>query len=168
MLNNLSNYARAICRNDEDAKDLVQDTIINAYNNFDKLRDEKSFLSFLFTIASRLHRKNQKRAFFIRKNKDTILGYIQTQNDNNNKHDINVLYKLLSKLPDKQKEAIILFEINGFSINEIRKIQGGTISGVKSRLRRARERLKALLANDINIIENRIEEITTMNENINY
>ncbi len=154
MLNNLSNYARAICRNDEDAKDLVQDTIINAYNNFNKLKDEQAFLSYLFTIASRLHRKNRKRAVFIRNNRQTILSYIATNHINNEKYDVKVLYKLLSELPDKQKEAIILFEINGFSINEIRKIQGGTISGVKSRLRRAREGLKALLVNDINIINN--------------
>lgn len=43
------------------------------------------------------------------------------------------------------KETVILFEISGLSLEEIKKIQGGTISGVKSRLKRGRETLEILM-----------------------
>jgi len=49
------------------------------------------------------------------------------------------------KLPDKQREAIVLFELSGFSIEEIRELQGGTISGVKMRLKRGRNQLRLWL-----------------------
>jgi DNA-directed RNA polymerase specialized sigma24 family protein len=39
----------------------------------------------------------------------------------------------------------VLFELSGFSIEEIREIQGGSISGVKTRLVRGREALRSML-----------------------
>jgi RNA polymerase sigma-70 factor (ECF subfamily) len=51
----------------------------------------------------------------------------------------------LGKLPDKQKEAIILFEISGFKIAEIAEMQGATESAVKSQLKRGREKLTNIL-----------------------
>jgi len=51
----------------------------------------------------------------------------------------------LERLPIREREAIVLFEITGLSIKEIQEIQGGTLSGVKSRMARARNRLKGML-----------------------
>ena len=59
------------------------------------------------------------------------------------------LYAALDKLPAAQKEAVILFEISGFSIKEIAEIQGSTESGVKSRLKRGREALAKLMNDHI-------------------
>ena len=44
-----------------------------------------------------------------------------------------------------QKESIVLFEITGFSNEEIVEIQDDSVSSVKQRLRRGRERLKQIL-----------------------
>lgn len=60
-------------------------------------------------------------------------------------HDVTLLNELLSKLPDKQREAIVLFELSGFSIEEIRDLQGGSLSGVKMRLSRGRDQLRLWL-----------------------
>ncbi len=59
--------------------------------------------------------------------------------------DVEVLNSLLAKLPSKQRESIVLFELSGFSFDEIRQLQGGTLSGVKSRLKRGREQLRIWL-----------------------
>jgi RNA polymerase sigma-70 factor (ECF subfamily) len=56
-----------------------------------------------------------------------------------------VLDRALARLPEKQREAVILFEISGFSLAEIREIQGGSLSGVKSRIVRGRDNLANLL-----------------------
>jgi DNA-directed RNA polymerase specialized sigma24 family protein len=50
--------------------------------------------------------------------------------------------KALSALPEKQREAVVLFEIEGFSIEEVAKMQNAKISAVKSRLARGRARLR--------------------------
>jgi RNA polymerase sigma-70 factor (ECF subfamily) len=56
-----------------------------------------------------------------------------------------VLYSALNKLKEKYREAIVLFEISGFTLDEIRDVQGGTLSGVKSRLKRGREMLEKIM-----------------------
>lgn len=141
---NLSRFCNAIAGTREDAKDLASETIAEAYNRFDKLRDKKAFVSFLFSIASRINRRTKhkmSRFTGIAEGQDWKVS--ETSADT--KLDIKILYEALAKLPLKQKESIILFEISGFSIEEIKDIQGGTLSGVKSRLKRGREKLKELL-----------------------
>ncbi|MCO5252167.1 MAG: RNA polymerase sigma factor [Candidatus Kapabacteria bacterium] len=142
----LSGFARAITRNAENARDLVSDTVLAAYENFDKIKNKEAFSSYIFTIAVRLHRKRKSKM----KNFEE-LDDMATDNLINHdpmpdiSHDIKVLYDTLDKLPEKMKEAIILYEISGFTIEEIKEIQGGTISGVKSRLKRGREKLSELM-----------------------
>ncbi|MBK9423268.1 MAG: hypothetical protein IPN54_03875 [Bacteroidetes bacterium] len=62
------------------------------------------------------------------------------------------LYQLMEQLPVQQKEALIMYEISGVTMEEIAKIQGGTLSGVKSRIARARQKLIELMENDSNSI----------------
>ena len=59
--------------------------------------------------------------------------------------DIQLLYDALARLPQNQRESVILFEISGLSLEEIKKIQGGSLSGVKSRIARGRRKLATLL-----------------------
>ena len=48
-------------------------------------------------------------------------------------------------LPPLQREALVLFEYEGLSLNEIAEITGADVGAVKGRLYRARERLKSVL-----------------------
>ena len=59
--------------------------------------------------------------------------------------DVHFLFAALAQLPEAQREAIILFEISGFSIKEIMEIQRAGESAVKQRLKRGRERLEEIL-----------------------
>ncbi|MBI3259065.1 MAG: RNA polymerase sigma factor [Ignavibacteriae bacterium] len=59
--------------------------------------------------------------------------------------DVQFLYKALDKLPQAQREAVMMAEIMGFSHKEIQKIQGGTVTGVKVRIFRAKRQLAKIL-----------------------
>jgi DNA-directed RNA polymerase specialized sigma24 family protein len=59
--------------------------------------------------------------------------------------DTQILYDALQRLPHKQREAFVLFEISGFSLQEIQEMQGDSLSAVKMRLVRARETLRTML-----------------------
>ena len=59
--------------------------------------------------------------------------------------DVTILYEALDKLPAPQKEAIIMAEIMGYSHKEIQKVQGGTVTGVKVRIFRAKRQLAKIL-----------------------
>ena len=55
------------------------------------------------------------------------------------------MYRALDKLPAKQSEAIILFEISGFSMKEIAAMQKRSEGAVKTTISRGRKKLKDLL-----------------------
>jgi RNA polymerase sigma-70 factor, ECF subfamily len=57
-----------------------------------------------------------------------------------------VVRKAIGELPPLQREALILFEYEELSLAEIAEIAGVDIGTVKSRLYRARQRLRILLA----------------------
>jgi RNA polymerase sigma-70 factor (ECF subfamily) len=57
-----------------------------------------------------------------------------------------VIGQMVGQLPDLQREAMILFEYEGFQLNEIARIVNADVGVVKSRLHRARGRLKRSLA----------------------
>jgi DNA-directed RNA polymerase specialized sigma24 family protein len=54
--------------------------------------------------------------------------------------------EVVESLPPLQREALVLFEYEGFTLEEIAEVVSADIGTVKSRLHRARERLKRALA----------------------
>jgi RNA polymerase sigma-70 factor (ECF subfamily) len=57
--------------------------------------------------------------------------------------------RALAALSPDQREAVVLFEIEGFSVIEIAGLQGASPSAVKSRLARGRERLRRFYRREI-------------------
>jgi RNA polymerase sigma-70 factor, ECF subfamily len=142
----LERFALTLTRNRNDAKDIVGETILIAYENFEKLKSETAFLSYLFTIASRVYadRIRTLKRYNINEMQDSDKLYCNCLSPEAST-DIELLYEALDKLPEKQREAVILYEISGFSHKEICEIQDSNLSAVKMRLKRARTRLAKLL-----------------------
>ena len=139
-------YCQTCCADEESAKDLISESVLRAYEGFARLKEERAFLFFLFGIASRILKNQARRArfkgLFDRKKAESVVD------PNANPEvaaEIRLLKEALNRLPIKQKEAIVLFEISGFSLKEIQQLQGGSLSAVKLRLLRGRKRLAALL-----------------------
>ncbi len=132
-----------------DAKELASETIMRAYSSFEKLRNKEAFLGFLFGITSNIIKNTlRKKNIFNDYNETKLASIPQEGLDPTEKLDIEILYEALSKLPTKQKDALVLFEISGFSIKEIMQIQDTGESAVKQRLKRGRENLAELFKND--------------------
>ncbi len=142
----LENFVFAMSRDGEEARDLVAETLLRAYESFRTLKDPGAFLSYLFSIASREFARRRRRArWFGTYSQEAAerLRYTGTPPDAG--PDVELLYRALAMLPHQQREAVVLFEISGFSLREIQSIQGGTLSGVKVRLHRGRKQLARLL-----------------------
>jgi len=130
----------------DEAKDILSETIIAAYENFGKLKDKEAFLSWLFTIARRKFYKRYKQI-------SEIIGSSQIELDDlagdgfspEKLANLNDLYQALDKLQTEQKEAVVLTSIYGFSYAETAKIQGASENTVKVRVYRAKNKLKQLL-----------------------
>ena len=138
-------------RNKDIAKDIMSETIYLAFKNFEKLKNEKAFLSFLFTIASRVynHEKKRNSRFNLTEPYEFEL-YSSNSSSPEDLVDIKILYEALDKMNEKVRESIILFEIFGLSRAEISKIHSTTIANVKIRLYRGRKQLAKLLKENNN------------------
>jgi RNA polymerase sigma-70 factor (ECF subfamily) len=127
----------------DEACDLASETFLAAYKSFPKLRDTAVFRKFLSTIAIRIHRRKRWRARIFSPLLEAEDSLYEMNNESS--YDLELLLASLKKLPASQRETIVLFEISGLSLKEIQDIQGGSISGVKSRLTRARDNLRRLI-----------------------
>lgn len=147
LWNQLARYCNTVAGDHDTARDLMSETMLLAFQSFHQLRDPAAFKSYLFKIAVRVNQDWSKRA----KRNTPLTSELAVHLENTTlKTDgfeperalaVSELYSALGTLPEKQREAVILFEVSGLSLTEIRDIQGGSLSGVKSRIARGREEL---------------------------
>jgi len=126
-------------------QDLMNDTLLVAYQKMATLKSEKAFLSFLIGISVRILANHHKK-----KKEDSIadpisFDLIDVNANAERDAEVFMLHKALALLPDDLRESIILFEISGFSIKEIMEVQGVSESAVKQRLKRGRAKLIEIL-----------------------
>jgi len=149
-------FCRARVFGNMEYTDLMNDTLLIAFQKMDTLKSEQAFLSFLIGISVRILANNNRK-----KKEETIIDEAdfdvqdvnaQTERD----AEVYMLHKALAMLPDEQRECIILFEISGFSIKEIMKIQEASESAIKQRLKRSRVRLTEILTFESNY---KLEEV---------
>jgi len=151
-------FALATTRDHVNAQDLLSETVLAAYERFDTVRDTQAFTSFLFTVATRIQRHKERRTRWFGAYDESLVERMHSVTPSPEvAAEIAVLLDALSRLGSKQRETLTLFEISGFTLEEIREIQGGTLSGVKSRLRRAR----AALAHELGV---RTDDATNKHE----
>lgn len=141
-------FCRARVYGNMNYQDLMNDTLLIAFEKLTTLKSEKAFFSFLVGISVRIlannHKKKKEVAYPQNEHFDVVdLNAVTERNA-----EVHLLHKALALLPDEQKECIILFEISGFSIKEIMKIQKASSSAVKQRLKRGRAKLIEILTFD--------------------
>ena len=131
------------CGNKSDADDLAQDALVKAYLSLTGYRDKGKFRSWLFKIAYNTflsHRAGCRTIESIDEARTFIGG---TEADASFEHQD--LYLALRTLPPKERSAITLFYLNGYSIKEIATITDASQDAVKQQLSRGRDKLKAKL-----------------------
>lgn len=121
-----------------DFKDLMQETVIVAFEKLDSLQNKETFLHFLFGISIRIL-ANSKRKIREEKWSESLENRSSNEFGTEKQLEVDDLYKALGKLPEMQREALILFEISGFSIKEVAIIQESSEDAVKKRLSRGRQ-----------------------------
>lgn len=150
VYNNALNYCIALTRSEFEAKDLFQDSLLKALENFMGLKDEKKFKSWLFTILTRqyysLYHKSITKKTFLHETSFETAEFPQIFEKETNELNQMALIEALELITEKERAAIVLFEVGGFSLEEIRIIQGEkSLSAIKSRISRTRIKLRELI-----------------------
>lgn len=158
-LNSLYNMSLRLTRNEEDAKDLVQETFYKAYKFFHQFQQGTSIKAWLFKILKNsyinVYRKKVRQPEMIEYDKVAPFISLIKDDKNDNKEEIEkkVLDKLLddeitaalNKLPDEFRMVVLLSDLEGLSYKEISDIMECPIGTVRSRLSRGRRILQKVL-----------------------
>ena len=140
----LYRYCFKLCGNIEDAQDLMQQTYLRAWENFDRLYDE-NFSAWLYSIAKNIFLNS------LRKSKhESVEEYPEIPDNSQNpefiaeKRDIGriLLKALKNSLSPVQRMTIILYYYDEKSVSEIANIMQVSENTVKSRLFNARKKLR--------------------------
>jgi len=149
LYNDALKYCKALCskRSADDANDVLQQSFLKALENFDSLTDRYKFRSWFFKIITRefynLIRNDFWKKFIPSDDTDNAIEFPAIYSDQNEVGNDMLIRKALSVISSKERSAILLYEIGGFNIEEIKEIQNEkSLSAVKSRLSRARKKLK--------------------------
>jgi RNA polymerase sigma-70 factor (ECF subfamily) len=147
-------FAQRLCGQEDDAKDLVQDTFLNAYRGLHDFRGEASVTTWLYTIAAnactRMRRKRKgepQRELSLEEFIPTSEGEFRLQIQANglspqqaleNKQLRRALQQAIQKLPRKYRLVLVLRDMEGLTAKEVGSIMRLNERAVKSRLHRAR------------------------------
>jgi RNA polymerase sigma-70 factor (ECF subfamily) len=147
-------YANRLCGEVEAAKDLVQETFLNAYRGFKDFRGDAQVSTWLYTIASRaclrMRRKKKgepERELSLDEFVPTSEGEFRLQipvdgltpeEAFQNKELRQALDQAINKLPKKYRMVLVLRDMEGLSAKEVGTVMGLNERAVKSRLHRAR------------------------------
>ncbi|ASS47258.1 MAG: hypothetical protein A3D31_15545 [Candidatus Fluviicola riflensis] len=144
--NRFERFCRARVYGKMEFRDLMNETLLVAFEKFDSLRSEAAFLSFIIGISIRILANNSKKKQEDYLNKEEHALLIANHgNATSLDTEIHFLHQALALLPNEQQESIILFEIAGFSIREIAEMHNASEDAVKQRLKRGRAKLAEIL-----------------------
>lgn len=138
--NGMYRLSYSILKNEEDAKDAVQEAIYNAYKKLETLKDKRKFKSWIYKIVA-------NTSFEILRNKKNYID-IEQENIPAEKIDIDTnltLWKAVQGLEQPYRTTITLFYYEDMSIKEISEITGSKVDAIKKQLSRGRDKIKEVI-----------------------
>ena len=144
LIPRLRRYARALVGDRASADDLVQDTLERAWAKFHLYRGGTDLRAWLFTVMHNVH-VNRIRAL---RPTDVLADNMPETTQRAAQGDslmVRDLDRALARLPDEQREVLLLIALEDVSYDEAARTLGIPIGTVMSRLSRARERLRVTM-----------------------
>jgi len=154
-------FGMRVCGNKEDAKDIMQETFLNAFKSIKHLKSAEALKTWLYRIATNACFIKRRRGKFepdkvlslneLRPKHDEIfhsaISGIQMQPDEVmiQKELSDAIKKSILSVPPKYSVVLILRDMEGFSAEEAAKILNLPVSTIKIRLHRARLSFKKYL-----------------------
>lgn len=141
--NNIFDFIKKRVENEEDVKDIQQEVFIKVHLNIDKLRNISKLKSWLYQITRNViqdyYREEKRKDFFNNQNswENNII-----RNKAYQEELFCCLDPFIKSLPKKYAQILEMNTFQGLKLEDISKKLDISLSGVKSRIQRAREILK--------------------------
>ncbi|SLN39490.1 RNA polymerase sigma factor [Roseisalinus antarcticus] len=139
-------FALSLTRNGSAADDLVQDTVVKAWSNFDKFQTGTNLRAWLFTILRNTFYSGRRKT---RREVEDVDGVFTASLAEKPEHDgklqMTDFFRAFAQLPRDQREALTLVGAQGFTYEEAAEMCGVAVGTIKSRANRGRIRLAEIL-----------------------
>lgn len=129
------------CGNMDEADDIAQESLVKAYLSSGTYTDTGHFAAWLYRIAYRTFLDHGHRARHTQP-LETAMGICDNGHGADASFRYQELYMALDGLPEKERTALLLFYIKGYSVKEISGIMESSEDAVKKQLSRGRDHLK--------------------------
>lgn len=138
-------FGMKMCRDPEDAKDVLQDTLLAMARGVRDFRGASSIATWLFTIARSYCIKKRRKSKFAPPAERSLDEARDVHDPAKSAEDAlagkqveSALEQAIARLDPASREVLILRDIEGLSAKEVAEVVGLTVQAVKSRLHRAR------------------------------
>jgi RNA polymerase sigma-70 factor (ECF subfamily) len=139
-------FARTLCHDAEQAEDLAQEALLKAWQCRNQFQPGTNLRAWLATILrNRFYSLGRRRKWQADYDQEIIERTLVAPDDQQSVVELEDVRRALAMLPDFQREALILVGAGGMSYEEVAQIAGCPLGTVKSRVRRARDELHAIL-----------------------
>jgi RNA polymerase sigma-70 factor (ECF subfamily) len=160
----LYSFASRMCRNTEDAKDVVQETLISVFKSLKDFRGESRFRTWLYTIAANACRKMKRKGKFEPSEELSLDEFMPTAHGDASRPEIadwsqnpeslflqtelrSEVEAAIAGLPPPYRIVLILRDIEQLTTEETAQALALSPEAVKSRLHRARLFVRERLSN---------------------
>ena len=148
-LPNLRAFSMSLCARQDLADDLLQDTVMKAWAKQDSFTPGTNIKAWLFTILrNEFYSQMRKRGREVSDPDGAMTANLSVHANQHGRLDLEDFKSALSKIPEDQREALILVGASGFSYEEAAEICGCAVGTIKSRVNRARAYLQDALEID--------------------
>jgi RNA polymerase sigma-70 factor, ECF subfamily len=139
-------FALSLTGNVDIADDLVQETLVKAWTNFDTFQQGTNLRAWLFTILrNHFYSEMRKKKREVEDADGSLSAGLSVQPEQHGHMDMEDFKRALLQLPDDQREALVLVGGSGFAYEEAAEICGVAVGTIKSRVSRARGKLAQVL-----------------------
>jgi RNA polymerase sigma-70 factor (ECF subfamily) len=146
-------FALGCVKNPSEAEDLAQEALIKAFRGLASFREDASFSTWLFRIVKNAFLddvksragKEQAQTAPLDDVPDLPSGADTPERDALRRASADAVQAALAELPPDFRMVVTLFDVQGFSYDEISEVLAIPVGTVKSRLSRGREALRGLL-----------------------
>lgn len=149
----LFRFSFSYLKSEADSEEIVQNVFLKIWENRQKLKDETSFKSYLFTIAFNVIRKDFNQKAKENKYKTELLEVLASENpmlESNSDFEIYVmkLEQLIEQMPDRRKEIFLKRKKEGKSVREIASSMDISPKTVENQITEAMNYLKKEFGRD--------------------
>lgn len=139
-------FAVSLAQNSDKADDLVQETLVKAWDKHQSFQPGTNLKAWLFTILrNEFYSQMRKRGREVQDSDGIMTSRLAVHPSQHGQVDLRDFRVALEQLPEDQREAIILIGASGFSYEEAAEICNCAVGTIKSRVSRARSKLQDIL-----------------------